>query len=867
MLRRLRAIAAEHGIQGQALRDLEELFERSIPRVPTQREPSHGPGPAHAHAPPEPPGADDPQRYVVGQYVGRGGFAEVREVRDRHVERTVARKVQLPERSSPEDCARFRQEILVTARLQHPGVVPLYDWGELPDGRVWFTMKRVHGKTIARRIGGLHGLAGPPFLLELRRVLDEFRRLCEPVAYAHARRIIHRDLSPLNLMIGELGEVHVLDWGLARDLERGQDPAPAPGGVSPSIADDPSETALRTRIAGTPYYMPPEQARGDIQAMGPPSDVYTLGAVLYEILCGRPPYAPPRGLPAIPERILAEKASRPPAPLAAVARWAVPEELAAICERAMERDPRARYADAEALMKAVRDWLDDSDRQDRGRRIVADADREHRTRIEDMRARAEAMRRRARTLLAGLRDFDSAQDKAEGWKLDDDGRALEQEAMREEVYWTQKIRSALNVAPDLQEAHQALTDHYMARLLEAEADHDDPAAAQYHALLKDLPRHLRDDARRAHGEAVLRGDGRLTLVTDPPGARVVLSPYHAVDRYLTPDLDHALALVAPVRELPLARGSYLALLQAPGRRDVRYPVAIGRDEHWDGVRPGGAGPCPIRLLPEDELAADDVYVPAGWFVAGGDPSAGEALPRRRVWVDAFVIGRHPVTNTDYLAFLNDLVDEGRPEEALRRCPRQSRGATVSGEDRLAYAQGGAGRFALHDPEAEHALPVVFVDWRDAMAYAAHLARRTGLPWRLPSELEWEKAARGVDGRFMPWGDHVEPTWACGSGSHAERKRVMPVDTYPTDASPYGVRGMAGNVRDWCVERWRLDGPRVEDGVLRIDPAGDDDGDDRAIRGGAWTSLGDLARLAVRYAGAPGTRHGVLGFRLARSIVA
>jgi len=272
-------------------------------------------------------------------------------------------------------------------------------------------------------------------------------------------------------------------------------------------------------------------------------------------------------------------------------------------------------------------------------------------------------------------------------------------------------------------------------------------------------------------------------------------------------------------------------------------------------------------LRDEELGQNDVYVPAGWFVAGGDPRAGESLPRRRVWIDGFVIQKHPVTNAEYVEFLNALVAEGRANEALQHCPRQPPGATMNDDALLAYLlDERSGRYALKTPEAEQrALPVVFVDWHAAMAYAAYWTRRTGLPWRLPSELEWEKAARGVDGRFMPWGDHVEPTWACVSGSHPERKRVMSVHDYPTDVSPYGVRGMAGNVRDWCVERWSLDGPRVEGGILEVEAAPADDDAYRPMRGGAWISVGDLARLSVRYSERPTKRHGVLGFRLARRI--
>jgi serine/threonine-protein kinase len=516
-------------------------------------------------------------------------------------------------------------------------------------------------------------------------------------------------------------------------------------------------------------------------------------------------------------------------------------------------------------MLAMRDWLDGADREERAHAIVTNAHLEHRPAIERLREEANQKRARSREILDKLRSFDRAQDKAEGWQLADDAAQLEQDALREETLWTQKLRSALNEAPALEEAHTALADHYTEGLLRAETDHNQPAATRFATLLESHAAAL-GSAARARYDRLLRGDGQLTLRTDPDGARVVLKRYEAIDRYLTLDEATTRTVTTPLAALDVPRGSYLAIITAPGYREVRYPVAIGRGEHWDGVRPGDTTPLPIRLLRDDELGPDDVYVPAGWFIGGGDPRAGESLPRQRVWLDGFVIGKHPVVNGDYVEFLNALIAEGRGDEALRCCPRQPPGANVDDSALLAYRRDEqTGLYSLMAPESDHALPVVFVDWHAAMAYAAHLARRTGLPWRLPSELEWEKAARGVDGRFMPWGDHVEPTWACVAGSHRERKRIMPVDDYLTDVSPYGVRGMAGNVRDWCIDRWSLEGSSVSGGVVHVEAAPGDDDSYRPIRGGAWISAGDLSRILVRYAERPSRRHGVLGFRLARAV--
>jgi eukaryotic-like serine/threonine-protein kinase len=863
---RLQAIVEKYSIGEEAHRELQALLPEALALVPTR------PiiGEENEQPPRLPPSSLSPSKRFDGRYedkgrIGLGGFSEVRAVWDHHVGRLVARKEQLPSMSTDDDCARFRSEVQINARLQHPGVVPLHDWGELPDGRVWFTMKRVEGDTLGVRIAALHRLEGAEFVLALRRMLDDFRRLCEPVARAHALRIIHRDITPQNLMVGELGEVHVMDWGLARDLRsrdaRAQDPTAELHGA----ASDPSESSVRTRVAGTPSYMPPEQARGEIAAMGSASDVYALGAVLYEILRGLPPYVNNAGERAAAHTIVQRLLEGPPAPIEDFARAEAPAELFPLCRKAMAREPADRFTDAGALMIALRDWLDGADRRERAHAIVADAHQAHRPSIQQLRDDARQKRGRSREILDRLRSYDKAQDKAEGWQLADDAARLEQDALREETIWTQKLGSALNDAPDLEEAHTALADHYTEGLLRAEIDHDLFAATRLATLLESHAGKLRAGAR-ARYEALLRGDGRLTLVTEPAGAHVVIKRYEPIARYLMVNEEGMRVATTPIRGLVLPRGSYLLTITAPGFREVRYPVAIGREEHWDGVRPGDTAPHPIRLLRDTELGAEDMYIPAGWFILGGDPRAGESLPRKRAWLDDFVIRKHPVTNQEFVDFLNALIAEGRADEALRCCPREPPGANVNDSALLAYRlDEPTGRYALMAPETDHALPVVFVDWHAATAYAAYLARRTGLPWRLPSEMEWEKAARGVDGRFMPWGDHVEPTWACVSGSHRERKRIMPVDEYLTDVSPYGVRGMAGNVRDWCVDRWCLEGPQLNDGVVKVEAASNDDDSFRPIRGGAWVSAGDLSRISVRYAEKPSCRHGVLGFRVARTV--
>ena len=828
----------------------------------------------------EPPkhGSDPAPRLALGDRyedlgrIARGGMGDVRRVRDRAMGRVLAMKLMPWEMlDSPRDRARFLAEARMTAALQHPGIIPVHDSGELPDGRLWFTMKEVRGRTLRAVIAELHAgrCEDSSYAPSLRRVLDAFLRVCEAVAYAHSLGVVHRDLKPDNVMIGEFGEVLVMDWGLARPLE--DTTSSRRNALIPPRASDPASASEHTvlirgrsdeaeydsgltqpgEVMGTLVYMPPEQARADARRLSTASDVYSLGAVLYEILAGRPPYV--GNVRTVWKQLLAG----PPVLLETLPGVDASAELCAVCARAMAREPEGRFPDAGALASDLRGWLDGARRREQALLIVEDA-RAMQPRIGALRERAGALRAQARGILDKLRPHDPASEKAAGWRLEDEAEQLEREASIEEVGWLQALRSALHAVPDLAEAHDDLAAYYERRLLAAEAERDARGAARSEALLR-----LHDRGRRA---AVLSGDGALTLVTDPPDAEVTLLRYVERDRRLVLEDPREIG-PTPIHAALLHRGSYLLRLRAPGFEEALYPVHIAHGEHWDGVRPGAGGPHPLRLLRESELDPDSVYVPAGWFLSGGDPDAGESLPRRRLWADALVVQRHPVTNAEYLAFLNALLASGREVEALAACPRAKLGRTEPGVDSLFFSRGEGGQFCLVEPAARDALrwPVAFVSWRSATHYARWLAESTGKPWRLLNELEWEKAARGVDGRLLPWGDHVEPTWACVLGSHPGVPGRVSVDAYPLDVSPYGVRGMAGNVRDLCVNVWRPEGPLVEGNVLRIDPADEDDPELRAARGGAWMSAGSMCRAAGRFATQPGLPFGGVGFRLARSL--
>lgn len=321
-------------------------------------------------------------RYRVEGVVARGGMGVIYAVRDRELDRVVAMKVigtgvgaggpvpldELP----PAWVDRFVEEARVTAQLDHPGVVPVHEIGLDPEGRLYFAMKLVKG----RSLGSIFKLArekGEEW--NLTRAVGALVRAAQAVAHAHEQGVIHRDLKPDNIMVGRLGEVYVMDWGVARaadrrDVHEVRPATPGPGrdgrravdaiqGEPPRTERPTGDSPLVTRdgtVLGTPAYMSPEHAEGRVEDLGPASDVYSLGAVLYELLAGHAPYVPAGPRPSARAVLEAIRHGPPPA-IGSLAR-AMPAELVAICTKAMQRDPRQRYANAGELAEDLEAWLD-----------------------------------------------------------------------------------------------------------------------------------------------------------------------------------------------------------------------------------------------------------------------------------------------------------------------------------------------------------------------------------------------------------------------------------------------------------------------------------------------------------------------------
>jgi serine/threonine-protein kinase len=329
----------------------------TAPEDPTQTAPDARPAGTVDAPPVAGPPAPLPaaSRYQMLRLHASGGLGEVHLADDTELHRPVALKRLRAD--DPGSRCRFWREAEITARLQHPGVVPVYGLAADADGRPAYVMRFIEGEPLSEAIRRFHGgresVARRYHGVEFRQLLQHFIAACNAAAYAHSRGVVHRDLKPANIMLGRFGETLVVDWGVARTVEH--DEADRAGGEATlrATVDATGERTLPGSVVGTPAYMSPEQAAGRWDVLGPASDIYGLGAVLYCLLTGWPPIAND-SWPAMQQRI-----RRGDYPAPRQVHPAAPAALEAVALRAMALEPADRYGSALELAEEVQRWLAD----------------------------------------------------------------------------------------------------------------------------------------------------------------------------------------------------------------------------------------------------------------------------------------------------------------------------------------------------------------------------------------------------------------------------------------------------------------------------------------------------------------------------
>jgi len=870
-----------------------------------------GQGPAAAASQP---------KYELGGKLGQGGVGEVLLVQDRDLERSVAMKRLLHQPGATiadETLSRFLHEAQTTGQLEHPNIVPVHDVGLDSQGKLYFTLKYVRGLSLRQVIKGreqnAHVEKGGPLFRDAypaRKMIEILIGVCQGVAFAHSKRVIHRDLKPDNVMLGKFGEVLVMDWGLAKNLAaKTRDSEERTETVLIGSPSAEASMTLEGSIAGTPAYMSPEQAQGRISELDERTDIYALGAILYEMLSGKAPYEGGGAM-----EVLRRVQAGPPPKLTKGAPGfeAVPRELRAICEKAMQREPAMRYRSAMAMLHDLEAYLDNrtvSACPDSPLQRAAKWARRNRRQVGAAALTAVVVLALAGGSWLAYRQAtisrlmnQAAQRAADGKRAYEGSRTATSKVASDDPYRAQMVaslqsgpaheyRNALNqsnaslqeildIDPKNHGARQMLADNYMELWRVALAEKNG-----------DLMQANRAEVMRYAGPAnkylaELNGMGSVDITLEPSDTEAYLYSFEllqAIDHHGEP---------LPARLIPVPydmekRQPDRAFLEAEKKRAETGPAFIDSAHSIFRIEPVAAanagvghvqigslspgsymlflhapGRVDIRLpfllprhgkvaqrveLPKPEdVPPGFVYVAGGETIIGGE-TAGAPSPRP-FSLKPMLIFHDELTMKEYGEFLKDLLKSGHAAEVKAYLPQDFGKplAKLSAEGELMPAYGKAS-------ENFSSSPVRGVSFNAAKAYLAWRSKRDGLPYRLPRDWEWEAVCRGADGRKYSWGNLPGKGLAVVTQGYGDNGASMSWHWQDyKDEAPWGwIHNLAGGAAEWTDS---LYDPKAQ----KVDPVYGQ----YAIRGNAWALPPVGLECAFRTSGQPDYFHPTIGFRMA-----
>ncbi len=771
--------------------------------------------------------------------IGRGGTGLVMGATDAALGRLVAVKLLLPDyRFSREHIERIVREARATAQLEHPNIVPMHSLGVDKKYGVYFTMKKLQGDTLRNILRQLRD-GNPEYILEYpwTKLLAIFLKACQGVSYAHSKGVIHRDLKPENILVGKYGEVTIIDWGLVRKMK--------PVKTSVDISSDRGFTVEKNEgkeeirfagkehsnltvddfINGTPRYMAPEQAVGWNSKLDHRCDIYAMGVIMYDILTFHNPFENLKIESEVLNAVsngtyLAPRQTKPNGKN-------ISPELEAICLKAMALERENRY-------QSITDLIHDIYNQQSERSVTAYqapwhahlvkwskrnplkvavlvgafmavlasafsvllldhfSYRKSISQIQELRASGKnslqelgKMLDDRALLLQNLPLFSSLA----GYEVTANLKIEEKESELVTVYdQAYLLLNGLSTISQQRPLVNAIRQEIIIERLEFARKYQ--RMGEINRWLSMARTEFGTNFQYSNGEMFAflnaidkfcRGDCQLQIVSQPFGAEVEIFPV------LLDSVDNSLKLSAESLKMPLLsrqagkyplpKGNYLLKFFLPDRSVVLYPLYLQHGETLDVVVQ-----IP-RVIPPEM-----VYVPGGRCLLGG--KASQSTLFRNANIPSFFILEREVIFSEYLEFWLSLDNESE------RARRQSLVHLSEGNYNPVPAWSPDGQL-IEGLSATN--PVVGITAESAMAYCQWLGRKLGRNCRLPSADEWEKAARGVDGRLFPWGNFFDSsksfvrenlqagmTWG----------RWAPPRQFPGDLSIYGAFDMAGNVREW-----------------------------------------------------------------------
>jgi serine/threonine protein kinase/formylglycine-generating enzyme required for sulfatase activity len=695
--------------------------------------------------------------YRILSKLGAGGMGEVYLADDTQLGRRVAIKL-LPAAASSDEHARKRlvREARAAATLDHPHICSVYEVGEA-DGRSYIAMQYIEGETLDLKLKRK--------VLELRESLAIATQVADALSEAHAHGIIHRDIKPSNIVITARGQAKVMDFGLAKLIPQAE--------VVQSEAETDALLSTPGAIIGTVPYMSPEQVRGE--ALDGRSDIFSFGAVLYEILSGQQPFAS-KSSAATASAILTHE----PPPLARFSRR-LPPELERIVSKALRKDPDERYQTAKDLLIDLRSLRDELEFQHRLERSAPpDSNR-------DESVAASSPPEIVKTAAP---------------PLDRTGTELAHDTKKESglrtLWQTSSSRTGLIVIAALVllagtgwfSWHRANLKWARAQLPRIEQLAQAQKYFEAYDLAVAAQKYLPDDATIALLMPTI--SDIISVTTEPAGAQVYLKRFSPDESGKFPP--RQLLGTTPINNLRIARGEYILYTEKDGYAKTERTLSdtILRYGNLSIVPP------PLRieqkLFVADKMPDRMVFVPGSEYrlVAWARPTEA------RVQLNDYYIDKYEVSNQDYKEFINA---GGYLKKQYWKFPFIKDRKTVPWEEAMTEFKDRTGLpgprswWSQNFPEGRAEYPVTDINWYEAAAYAAFKGKQ------LPTVFQWEKAARDGNfsdlGNYMPWGIFY-PGEMLDYRANFMINGTAPVNSSEFGMSPFGCYNMAGNVSEWCL---------------------------------------------------------------------